>query len=125
MNVIKLRKNVIEIPFQDENGKEILKLQFDKSDEHVNQFQKDFNSFTKRFGGLENTTVDEDMEPEEVKEIVKEFTDSMLGEGSFDAMYKLNPSTMIVTQYVYQIAIGIKEELEEEDLKAVEDKYLK
>jgi hypothetical protein len=49
----------------------------------------------------------------------------MLGEGSYEKMYKLNPSVVIITQYLYMIALGIKEELESEDLKAVESKYLK
>jgi hypothetical protein len=121
MKAIQLKRNIIDIPFQDDEGKTVLTLQFDRSDEHVKEFHELFSDLEGRVSKLEKNGNDWD----ESEKVIKEIADAMLGEGSYEKMYKLNPSVVIITQYLYMIALAIKEELESEDLKAVESKYLK
>src|SRR5690625_3042422 len=45
------------------------------------------------------------------KEAIKEIIDALLGDGSFDKLYKLSPSVFIVVEYFMQIAQGLKEEV--------------
>lgn len=122
MKAIQLRRNTLDIPFLDESGEAVLTLHFDRSDENIEKFRETFPKLEKKIAEAEKN----DKEPsfEETRDFLKETTDSFLGDGSFDALYQLNPSLNIVSLYLYQIAIGIKEELEAEDLKAVEKKYL-
>ena len=120
MKTIQLDRTVIDIPFE-QNGEVVLTLHFDRSDENVKKFNKLQKELNTKMNQLEKR---KDLPIEEANKVIKEIADGILGEGAFDAMYKLNPSTMIVAKYLYLIAIGIKEELEAEDFKAVEDKYL-
>ena len=119
LKTIQLDKTVIDIPFE-QDGKVVLTLHFDRSDENVKKFHDLQEKLQKKIDELN----EKEATIEETTEVIKEIADGILGEGAFDAMYKLNPSTMIVAKYLYLIAIGIKEELEAEDFKAVEDKYL-
>lgn len=120
LKTIQLDKTVIDIPFE-QDGEVVLTLHFDRSDENVKKFNKLQKELNTKMNQLEKR---KDLPIEEANKVIKDIADGILGEGAFDAMYKLNPSTMIVAKYLYLIAIGIKEELEAEDLKAVEDKYL-
>ena len=120
LKTIQLDKTVIDIPFE-KDGKVVLTLHFDRSDENVKKFYKLQEELQTKIDGLEKQ---KDAPLDEANKIIKQIADGILGDGAFDSMYKLNPSTMIVAKYLYLIAIGIKEELEAEDFKAVEDKYL-
>lgn len=122
MKAIQLRRNTLDIPFLNESGEAVLTLHFDRSDENIEKFRETFPKLEKKIEEVEKS--DKEISIEETRDFLKETTDSFLGIGSFDALYQLNPSTNIVTLYLYQIAVGIKEELEAEDLKAVEKKYL-
>ena len=118
MKAIQLKKTVLDIPFE-ENGKTVLTLHFDRSDDNRKRF---YGLFKEMQGVIDNLS--DDASVDEQISIVKRLADGILGDGAFDKMYNLNQSVLIVAQYLFQIAIGIKEELEAEDLKAVEDKYL-
>lgn len=120
MKAIQLDRTVIDIPFE-QDGEVVLMLHFDRSDENVKKFYELQEELQTKIDGLEKQ---KDAPLAEANKIIKKIADGILGDGAFDAMYKLNPSTMIVAKYLYLIAIGIKEELEAEDFKAVEDKYL-
>lgn len=121
MKAIKLVTTKIEIPFLDKDGKEALKLYFDRSDENVERLYTNFESLKERAEEHQNSN-EESLAS--MREFLKDTTDSMLGEGSFDLIYDLTPSLNIIAVYLYQIAIGIKEELESEQLEALEEKYL-
>ena len=123
MKAIQLKKTVFEIPFNDEEGNEVLKLEFDRSDENIKRLYSSTDGIEKKLEVFEKSNNDDDFEG--ATTIVKEMVDSILSEGSFDKLYKLNPSLQIVITYFYQIVIGIKEELVSEDIKAVVNKYLK
>lgn len=123
MRAIKLVKNTIDIPFVDENDKVIYTLSFDRTDENTKKLRKAMKELR---GKIEEFDDMEETEENEEKAVLflKETADSLLGEGSFDKMYKVNPFVYAVARYLYQAMIIIKEETEEEDLKAVESKYL-
>lgn len=126
MKPILLKSNKIEIPFQDDNGNVVLTLWFDKGDEPLKRIEKEFDKIKKTeetMKGEEFETIDAALE--KGKESIKQAADSLFGAGSFEKLYELNPSIYVVADYVYQIAIGIKEELESETLNDVEQKYLK
>ncbi|WP_288394911.1 hypothetical protein [uncultured Vagococcus sp.] len=122
MKAIKLVTTKIEIPFLDKDGKEALKLYFDRSDENVERLEASFDGLKERAEKQQNSKEEESLAS--TREFLKDTTDSMLGEGSFDLIYELTPSLHIIAVYLYQIAIGIKEELESEQLEALEEKYL-
>lgn len=122
MKAIQLVTNTIEIPFE-KDGEVLFTLYFDRTDENKKRLRKAFKKlegktevFEKK--GEEDTALDEGIS------FVKDVANKLLGEGSFEKMYEINPSFEIVAKYLYLIMIGIKEEFEVEDLKAVESKYL-
>lgn len=126
MKPILLKSNKIEIPFQDANGNVVLTLWFDKGDEPLKRIEKEFEKLKETEEFLESkepVSVDDTFE--KAKQSIKQAADSLFGDGAFEKLYELNPSVNIVAHYIYQIAIGIKEELESETLKDVEQKYLK
>lgn len=123
MRAIKLVTNTIDIPFEDEKGKVLFTLHFDRTDENKKRLMKSFEDLDEKMKELTAKKEDEITLDEGVA-FLKETTDELLGEGSFEKMYEVNPSFDIVAKYLYLIMIGIKEEFEEEDLKAVESKYL-
>ena len=123
MKAIQLVTNTIDIPFEDEKGKILFTLHFDRTDENKKRLMKSFEDLDEKMKELtakneDGVTIDEGVA------FLKDTADKLLGEGSFDKMYEVNPSFEIVAKYLYLIMIGIKEEFEEEDLKAVESKYL-
>ena len=121
MKAIQLRNTQLRIPFTDENGEEKAVLHFDRSDENIKRimnFEQEFEEITKDFKGKEDNL-------DAQKEVLEKVYDSLLEEGAFSKLYEINKSTIVLSVYLLQIAIGIKEELEAEDLKAVEAKYLK
>lgn len=126
MKPIQIKSNKIEIPFQDADENVVMTLWFDKGDEPLKRLEKEFEKIQKiekTYKGNEYETIDAALE--KGKESIKRVADSLFGEGSFDKLYELNPSIYVVTDYIYQIAIGIKEELEAETIKDVEKQYLK
>ena len=100
MKAIKLVTTKIEIPFLDKDGKEALKLHFDRSGENVERLYTNFESLKERAEEHQNSN-EESLAS--MREFLKDTTDSMLGEGSFDLIYDLTPSLNIIAVYLYQI----------------------
>ena len=125
MKPILLKSNKIEIPFQDANGNVVLTLWFDKGDEPLKKLEKEFEKIKETQKELEIVGDDFESSFDKSKESIKQAADVLFGIGSFEKLYDLNPSISIVADYICQIAIGIKEELESETLKDVQNKYLK
>lgn len=123
MKPIQLRKAALTIPFVDEKGETKLTLKFDRSDQNIKRLYDSFDKLAKQAEEFETNAEENDFEAATV--FIKETVDSIFDVGTFDKLYEISPSIHIVTVYFYQMAIGIKEELEAEDIKAVEAKYLK
>lgn len=121
MTVIKLQSNFIEFPFEDNNGKTVLTLKFDKSDESIINLEKSIEKFEKEKEKLANK---ENASFEDGKKVFAKIIDSVFGEGSFEAMYKLSPSTINVLKYFTQMANGIFKEINTEKEQEKFNKYL-
>lgn len=121
MTVIKLQSNFIEFPFEDAEGNIVLTLKFDKSDENIKKLEQSIEQFEKEKTKLKNK---KDATFEDGKKVFKRSIDSVFGEGSFDDMYQLSPSTIIIGEYFIQMAEGIFSELNNENTQKKLDKYL-
>lgn len=119
MKPIKIRPTVIKIPFVDENENELFTLYFDRSDNNIDNFKTLLQSMDEKIKEIESNS---DNEIDE-KAFMTEITDSFLGKGAFEKIYSINDSLFTAAKYVFQIAVKLKEEFEEEDKKAVFDKY--
>ena len=120
MAVIKLRSNTIDIQVEDSSGKELMILKFDRSDAKKKDFEKTFDKVMKIVDKAEK---DESITNNQVEKVIKESMNVLFGEGTYEQFYTYNPSVDIVALYLYEAAIIIKEQLEKEDLKAIESKY--
>ncbi|MGC4019211.1 MAG: hypothetical protein QM793_08330 [Muricomes sp.] len=119
MKPIKVRPTVINIPFEDYDGNELFTLHFDRSDDNVQNFKRLIPKLEEKIKEIEETP---DIDIDE-KSFLSELADSFLGEGAFEKIYSINNSVFTSAKYVFQIAVGIKEEFEEEDKRAIFDKY--
>lgn len=126
MKPIRLRPTIIDIPFVNDQGEEILKLHFDRSDENIKRFFAAIPGIEKKVEEIEKQAEEAENEADikfDEMAFMKDIADSFLGDGAFEKIHALNDSVFTAAKYVMQIAIGIKEEIEEEDKRAVFDKY--
>lgn len=122
MKPIQLQKTTIDIPFVDAKGKEQLVIQFDRSDENIKRLYASFDELEKAKNEL-SVTENEDIF-EDTRDFIKNMMDPIFGSGTFDKIYALSPSSLIVVVYFYKMAMALKEELEMDDFKNFEEKYL-
>lgn len=120
MKPIKLKKNQIEIPFVDEEGETVLTLHFDKTDKNIDRF---FKAKDEVFGL--DKEIGDTAEYSDSIEIVKKSYDAILGEGTFEKVYKINPSMPICLSYLLDIADGILENLMQDMRTEKINKYIK
>lgn len=106
MKTILIQTNKIEIPFNDKDGKTVLTLYFDKSDKNIQRFYDQYEEIQKLSAEMTENNVDE------AKDYLKQVFDAILGEGSFDKVYDINPSIIVVAAYLLQIVEGIYQELQ-------------
>lgn len=122
MKPIQLQKTTIDIPFVDTKGKEQLVIQFDRSDDNIKRLYASFDELEKAKNEL-SVTENEDIF-EDTRDFIKNMMDPIFGSGTFDKIYALSPSSLIVVVYFYKMAMALKEELEMDDFKNFEEKYL-
>ena len=122
MKPIQLQKTTIDIPFVDVDGKTQLVIEFDRSDENIKRLYDSFEELEQAKNDL-SVSENEDIF-EDTRAFVEKTMDPIFGEGTFDKVYALSPSVLIVVVYFYQMAMALKEELEMDDFKNFEDKYL-
>lgn len=121
MTVIKLQSNFIEFPFEDDKGNVLLTLKFDKSDENIEKLE---NSIGKFESEKQRLSTEGQQSFEDGKKVFKEIVDSVFGDGSFDKMYELSPSTINVLKYFTQMAEGIFAEINVDKDTEKFNKYL-
>lgn len=117
---INLASNEIPIQFVDDEGKVQLELAFDKSDESIEHLYKQDEVIKELHEKVDPNKAD----MESTKELVEKCFDSVLGEGSFDKVYAINPSCMIILQYYIAAVIHIREQLDDFDGAKDLQKYL-
>lgn len=121
MRPIKIVENVIEIPFE-KDGKVVETLYFDKSDDAMQRMLKQGEKVTSSAKIAD--TEDQD-QIERTRVVLKEAYDDIFGEGSFDKIYKINPSVAIMTNYLVEIMNGIFAEMMESMTTQTLSNYLK
>lgn len=99
---IKIQTQTTQIPI--EIGE--VTLHFDMSDENIDKLFRAQETFEKDIAKVDKDDI------EGLKEILRKTYDLLLGEGSFDKVYTLSPSVVILTQYFWSIYEGIVEEVE-------------
>ena len=102
---IQTKQTFIPIEIGDE-----LTLKFDLSDEAMLNLKKKVTDVQKSFAEVDENDSDEEA-IEKVKNIIRAAFDEIFGEGTFDKVYAISPSTLIVAEYFMQIAQGLQEEM--------------
>lgn len=102
---IQTKQTFIPIEIGDE-----LTLKFDLSDEAMLNLEKKVTDVQKSFAEVDEKDSDEEA-IEKVKNIIRAAFDEIFGEGTFDKVYAISPSTLIVAEYFMQIAQGLQEEM--------------
>ncbi|MFL8888695.1 hypothetical protein [Helcococcus kunzii] len=120
MATIKLKDNRIKFDFENDKGEIVETLYFDKSDKNVGRFMKKYKDIQKmQVDGADNYDVDK------IKDEIKEYMNDIFGEDSFDKLYSLNPSILIVATYFLEMSMEIQETIRREQEGDIVNKYLK
>ncbi|WP_225743372.1 hypothetical protein [Marinilactibacillus sp. Marseille-P9653] len=117
---ISIQKNSIPFNFKDDNGETQLTLEFDKSDDSIDNIYKQDEVIKKLYDSIDEEKADLDS----TKELVERCFDSVLGDGSFKKVYAINPSCMIILQYYVAIVIHIRKELDDFEGAKDLEKYI-
>ncbi|MDG4973895.1 hypothetical protein OGZ44_06535 [Lactococcus lactis] len=122
MKPIQIEKATLDIPFVDSNGKTQLVIEFDRTDENIKRLYASFEDLEKTKNEL---SVTEDGNViDDAKDFIKDIMDPIFGEGTFDKVYALCPSVVAAVVHFYKMSMALKEELEMDDFKNFEEKYL-
>lgn len=111
---IEIDGDVFEIDMSDEQRKE-----YHKVGQHLDKRMKEIQSIEAE------TEEEQDKLLQEIKDVLKNATDKILGEGAFDKLYpKTNHSTVVLADVLHQVTeyIGQKDQ---EQLQRKKDKYTK
>jgi len=123
---IKIQTEETVIPVEIGN----LTFGFNISDDAVSTFQNGVDKVLEKFKKLEKEISEENGSEVIglVKQVLTEGFDFMLGEGTFEKLYKQTPSVIKLTNVFKQLSDSLKEELEsagiEESQKELGQKYL-
>lgn len=82
-----------------------LKLKFDMTDENIKRLYDSKDEVEK-----ELETID-DSDFEGMKKVLNKSIDFLLGKGTFDKIYDVSPSVIIIAQYFWQIIEGLEVEI--------------
>lgn len=122
--VIKIRQNYIPVLFEDDNGELKHELRFYKTDDNIERLTKIGPTIEKLQKDIQKNEENGNVTLKQAKKLLKESMNGIFGEGSFEKLYKINPSVFIVVEY-YILAIGaVVEELDEIGNTAELEKYL-
>ena len=128
---IKIRKTIIPVTFEVE-GDENLDFEFNAADISMKQLRKKKVVFEKRAKELQAEALaledDDDVKADkledEIKELVKEAFDSMLGDEAFDKIYAHSPSIFYLIDYYVQLNEHLDQEINRQTKDAKAKKYL-
>lgn len=123
MAQIRIKKNYIPIPFVDENGEVKFELRFSMTDESIKRLYDEYDKLDDLIKGVEENADENDLEAG--KEILKHSMDGILGEGSFDKIYKDCQSIVIAVEYYVEIIMLLADELKKSKVKDLEDEINK
>lgn len=107
MKKIRLQTNFLEIPIVDENDEVVYMFRFDKRDENIKRFEKMSSDLEALEGEIKSTD-----DYESAREITKRNVDFIFGDGTFDALYQLNPSLSVIAAYFFMACQYIRDDLD-------------
>lgn len=113
MKPIRIQKNYVKIPFEDEEGNIVAEFKFDKTDAGIKKIYENSEKLS--------AILDEEVTDENELDFLESAIDGTFEVGTFKKLYELNPSKMIVAIYYFQMCLGVKEELEKD---AISDKQI-
>ena len=119
MAKIQLKKNYISIPFED-NGETILELKFYITDDSLLELQKRIDNLAVEYN---KTDKNELKQNEKMKSETKDAYEFIFGEGTYEELYKLNPSSVVLTYYLFEITNIIMDEMSKLIDSSQLDKY--
>src|SRR5690606_24378151 len=96
-----------------------LTFEFELTDENIHRLYQSENEFAKKRREVEGDDL------EAAKAMLKESFDFLLGEGTFEKIYELSPSVIILTKYFYSIVDGLYEEIRKKAESASQSKVNK
>src|SRR5699024_7448878 len=88
-----------------------LELKYDLSDDAIARVRKVSKELIQEIENIDEDKLSEEETMIEIKGLLKEAYDILFGEGTFEKVYEMSPSTLIVQEYLVQIAEGVTEEL--------------
>lgn len=118
MLAIKIESHIIEIAVNDQKDEQLFTVKFNRSDDELQRINKTMKEIEKQSKKLK----DDDLDGQ--KEFVKHAMDGVFNEGTFERFYSYVPSTTMIARYFYELIIEIKQALEQQDLAAIENKYV-
>lgn len=100
-------------------------LKFPIDDDSLVKLEESWKEVTENIKDKSDT-----VDIEEQKALIRQAYDFLFEEGTFDKVYELVPSTMMLLDYFVEISVGIRDELEERNAKRTSkheeiSKYLK
>ncbi len=121
MAVIRLKKNYIPIPFENENGEIELELRFSMTDESIERLYSEAEKINKIINEVEEAA--EQDEKENAKEVLEKSIDAIFEEGSYKKLYSLSQSLIITTEYYAEIIYLLVDELKKSKMKELVEEY--
>lgn len=82
-----------------------LTINFEYTDENIKRLYDHHDKMQKEIEKIKSDDL------ESAKEILRKSFDFLLGEGTFEKIYAISPSIIIVTDYYFQIVEGLFEEI--------------
>ncbi len=113
MTAIKIQTQQTYIPFQLGD----LELRFDLKDDSVMKLRKSMVEINEEFKKIDEVK-DEEKANQDLKITLGRIYDEMFGEGTFDKVYAMTPSTLLVLEYFKLISEALFDEMEKRGLTA-------
>lgn len=118
MAVIRIKKNFIPIPFENENGEIEFELKFSMTDESIERLYSQAEEIDELVNKIEDASEQDDKES--AKEVLQKAIDAILGNGSYDKLYSHSQSLIITVEYYAEIIYLLVDELKKSKMKDLE-----
>lgn len=118
MAVIRIKKNYIPIPFENEDGEIEFELRFSMTDESIERLYSQAEEIDKLVDDVEAASEEDDKES--AKEVLKKSVDAILGEGSYKTLYEHSQSLIITVEYYAEIIYLLVDQLKKSKMKELE-----
>lgn len=118
MAVIRIKKNYIPIPFENEDGEIEFELRFSMTDESIERLYSQAEEIDKLVNEVEEAS--EQDNKDSAKEVLQKAIDAILGEGSYEKLYGHSQSLIITVEYYAEIIYLLVDELKKSKMKDLE-----